>query len=43
MDSDRVRGQIGQLMEDVALADEGVHQVTVTWRGEEQTAGRFIM
>lgn len=31
LDGGVVRGQVGQLVEDVALADYGVHQVTVTY------------
>lgn len=32
LDGGRIGGQVGQLVEHVALADDGVHQVAVPWR-----------
>lgn len=36
----RVGGQVGQLMEDVALPNDGVHQITVTWLKHDQSRGQ---
>lgn len=32
LDGGRIGGQVGQLVEHIAFADDGVHQVAVPWR-----------
>lgn len=34
LDGSRIRGHVGQLVEHVTFADDGVHQVAVPWRRE---------
>lgn len=34
LDGCRVRRQVGQLVEDAAFSDDGVHQVGVTWEAD---------